>query len=104
LVCDEFATVRAYTMLSAIATARSNNIIPILAVQDISQLRTLYSRNEADEIVNVSGNLLCGQVGGETARWISERFPRVLRERASVSNNSMDTSVTMAPQWEETVT
>ena len=68
LILDEFATVRAYTMLSTIATARANDIIPILAIQDVSQLRTLYSRNEADEIVNVTGNLLWGQAGGETAR------------------------------------
>jgi hypothetical protein len=104
LVCDEFATVRAYSMTSTIATARSNNIIPILAVQDLSQLRTQYSREEADLFMNISGNLLCGQVGGETAKWVSERFPKILQEKTSVSNNSADTSVTTSIQWEETVT
>jgi len=104
LVCDEFATVRAYSMTTTIATARSNDIIPILAVQDLSQLRTQYSREEADLILNISGNLLCGQVGGETARWVSERFPKILQETTSVSNNSSDTSVTTSIQWEETIT
>jgi hypothetical protein len=104
LVCDEFASVRAYSMTTTIATARSNNIIPILAVQDLSQLRTQYSREEADLILNITGNLLCGQVGGETARWVSERFPRVLQDRATVSVNSYDTSISKTQQWEAVVT
>jgi hypothetical protein len=104
LVCDEFATVRAYSMMDTIATARSNNIVPILAVQDLSQLRTQYSRDEADLILNITGNLLCGQVGGETARWVSERFPKLLQDKATVSVNSYDTSVSKTQQWEAAVT
>jgi YWFCY protein/TraM recognition site of TraD and TraG len=104
LVCDEFATVRAYSMTTTIATARSNNIIPVLAVQDLSQLRTQYSREEADLILNITGNLLCGQVGGETARWVSERFPKILHDKTTVSTNSKDTSISQSQQWEHTVT
>jgi YWFCY protein/TraM recognition site of TraD and TraG len=103
-VCDEFATVRAYSMTTTIATGRSNNIVPILAVQDLSQLRTQYSKEEADLFLNISGNLLCGQVGGETAKWVSERFPKVLKDRQSVSTNSADTSVSISQQWEPAVT
>jgi type IV secretory pathway TraG/TraD family ATPase VirD4 len=104
LVCDEFATVRAYNMATTVATGRSNNIIPILAIQDITQLRTQYSHQEADTLLNISGNLLCGQVSGETARWVSERFPRILQDRSSVSVNNSDTSISTAQQWEPTVT
>jgi hypothetical protein len=104
IVCDEFATVRAYSMTTTIATARSNNIVPILAVQDLSQLRTQYSRDEADLILNITGNLICGQVGGDTAGWVSERFPKVLQERATVSANSYDTSISKTQQWEAAVT
>ncbi|MBS1605612.1 MAG: TraM recognition domain-containing protein, partial [Bacteroidetes bacterium] len=103
LVCDEFATVRAYNMANTIATGRSNNIIPILAIQDASQLRTRYSHEEANTILNICGNLLCGQVGGETARWASDHFPKILQERASVSVNSVDTSVSTTQQWEQTI-
>jgi hypothetical protein len=98
LVCDEVATVRAYSILNTIATARSNNIIPILAVQDLSQLRTQYSREEADVILNITGNLICGQVGGETARWVSERFPGTMQYKTTVSVNSSDTSVSKSEQ------
>lgn len=104
LVCDEFATVRAYSTLATMATARSNNIIPILAVQDINQLRIQYSRDEADTILNIAGNVFCGQVGGETAQRISQRFPRVLQDQESVSTNSYETSISHSQQWTETIT
>ncbi|GGB23939.1 YWFCY domain-containing protein [Puia dinghuensis] len=104
LVCDEFATVRAYSMTTTIATGRSNDIIPVLAVQDLSQLRTRYTRNEAETFLNISGNLLCGQVGGETARWVSERFPPIQRQLSSVTAYSSDTSENISLQWEPTVT
>ncbi|MBN8855610.1 MAG: TraM recognition domain-containing protein [Sphingobacteriales bacterium] len=79
LVCDEFATVRAFSMVTTMATARSNNIVPVLSMQDINQLRTQYSKGEADMILAIAGNVFCGQVGGETALRVSERFPKILR-------------------------
>ena len=103
IVCDEFATVRANSLMTTIATGRSNKITPLLAVQDLSQLRILYTRDEADLLLNISGNLLCGQVGGETARWVSERFPRIQREKPGISVNSKDTTITRELQWEPTV-
>jgi len=104
IVCDEFATVRAAGMLTTFATARSNNIVPVIAVQDISQLQLHYSKEETDAVLNVSGNFFCGQAAGDTAKWVSERFPKVLKDRESVSTNSSDTSVSVAPYWEDTVT
>lgn len=103
MICDEFATVRAISMTTTIATGRSNKIIPILAVQDLSQLRTQYSRNEADLFLNITGNVFCGQVGGETAKWMSERFPTIQQEKPSISNNSTDLSVSTTLQREPTV-
>ena len=103
MIGDEFGTVRAYSMTTTIATGRSNNIVPILAVQDLSQLRTQYTHAEADLFLNIAGNLFCGQVGGETARWISERFPRIRREKPSISINSRDTTIAREWQWEPSV-
>jgi hypothetical protein len=104
LICDEFATVWAYSTVTTMATARSNNIVPILAIQDINQLRTQYSREEADMILNIAGNVICGQVGGETALRISERFPKILRDNKTISTNSNDTSFSHSQQWIETIT
>ena len=50
-------------MTTTIATGRSNKIVPILAAQDLSQLCTQYSRDEADLFLNITGNVFCGQVG-----------------------------------------
>jgi hypothetical protein len=104
LICDEFATVRAYSTVATMATARSNNIVPILAIQDINQLYTQYSRDEADMILNIAGNVFCGQVGGETALTISQRFPKILRVHKVISTNSNDTSFSHSQQWIETIT
>ncbi|HEY4337343.1 MAG TPA: YWFCY domain-containing protein, partial [Puia sp.] len=104
IICDEFATVRAYSMTTTIATGRSNNIVPVISVQDLSQLRTRYSKAEADSFLTLAGNLFCGQVGGETADWISKRFPRIQRERTATTENSNDTSVNTSMQWEPTIT
>ena len=100
LVCDEFATVRAYTITELVATARSNNIIPILSVQDLNQLKTQYTHTEAETILNIAGNVICGQVGGDTARWLSERFPRIQQERVSTSENQQGSSETRGQSWE----
>lgn len=103
LVLDEFGTVRAASVLNTIATARSNDIIPILSVQDLSQLQTQYSNAEANQIMNISGNLICGQAGGDTARWVSERFDSVVQYKTTVAVNSSDTSVSKSEQAVATV-
>lgn len=93
LVLDEFGTVRAASVLNTVAVGRANDIFSLLVVQDISQLRMNYSRAEADSVMNMTGNLICGQVGGETARWVSERFPSKTDYKTTVSVNSVDTSI-----------
>jgi len=91
-------------MVNTIATGRSNDIVPILAIQDVAQLQTQYSKQESATMLNICGNLLCGQAGGETANWVSERFPKILQNRFSVSVNSNDTSINTSQQWEPTIT
>lgn len=98
LVVDEFATVRAASVLKTVSVGRSHNIFSLLVVQDVSQLRTNYSRAEADTVMNMTGNVICGQVGGETARWMSERFPGKIEHKTTVSVNSADTSISRSEQ------
>jgi hypothetical protein len=76
----------------------------VIAVQDLNQLRMRYSREEAEVFLAISGNLLCGQVTGDTADAVSSRFPRIQRERSSVSENESGSSVTTGLKWEPTVT
>jgi len=103
LIMDEFATVRATSVQTTIATGRSNNIIPILALQDLSQLTQLYSHAEAMQIMNTSGNLICGQVAGETADWVSKRFHTSVHLRTTISVNSNDVSTSKTEQPTEEI-
>jgi hypothetical protein len=93
LIFDEFPTVYFNNIDSLIATARSNKVATTLAVQDYSQLKKDYGRDQAEVIMNIVGNVISGQVVGDTAKFLSERFGRIVQERTSVSVNSNDTSV-----------
>jgi hypothetical protein len=103
LVFDEFPTIFFNNMDSLIATARSNKVATILAMQDFSQLRKDYGKEQADVIVNICGNILSGQVMGETAKTLSERFGRIIQDRESHSINRTDTSVSYSKQLESAI-
>jgi hypothetical protein len=74
-----------------------------LAVQDLSQLRKDYGREQADVIMGITGNVISGQVTGDTAKQLSERIGRIMQERQSLSINAMDTSVSKSRQLESAV-
>jgi hypothetical protein len=86
-----------------IATARSNKVSTCLGIQDFSQLRKDYGREQADVIVNIVGNIVSGQVSGDTAKQLSERFGKIMQERESLSINSSDTSISRSRQLESAV-
>ncbi len=102
-IYDEFATIRVSSVQTVIATGRSNNIVTVLTVQDYSQLKKIYSREEAETIFNMTGNIISGQVSGETAKMLSERFPKIMQDRQSISINSSDTSVSKSKQLESSI-
>ena len=85
------------------ATARSNKVATTLAVQDFSQLKRDYGKEQADVVMNISGNLISGQVSGETAKALSERFGKIMQDRQSTSINSSDTSVSYSGQLDVAV-
>lgn len=98
LVFDEFPTIYFNNMDSLIATARSNKVATTLAVQDYSQLKKDYGREQAEVIMNIVGNIISGQVTGDTAKQLSERFGKIMQERQSITINSQDTSVSKSTQ------
>ncbi|MGZ3839286.1 MAG: conjugal transfer protein MobC [Flavisolibacter sp.] len=103
LVFDEFPTIYVNHIDSLIATARSNKVATTLAMQDFSQLKKDYGRDQAEVIVNITGNIICGQVMGETSRILSERFGKILQDRQSYSVNRVDTSVSHSRQLESAI-
>ncbi|HMC86543.1 MAG TPA: hypothetical protein VKI61_13540, partial [Chitinophagaceae bacterium] len=67
------------------------------------QLKLMYSKEEAEVIFNITGNIISGQVSGETAKLLSDRFAKTFQDRQSISTNSNDTSVSQSKQLELSV-
>ncbi|MEO3404897.1 conjugal transfer protein MobC [Mucilaginibacter sp. CAU 1740] len=102
LVFDEFPTLTT-DIIPTIATGRSNLIATTLGIQDASQLRKDYGREQADVIMNIVGNMAVGQVSGDTAKYVSEKIGRIMQDRESLSINSSDTSISRSRQLEAAV-
>jgi len=100
LIFDEFPTIYLTGVDNLIATARSNKVATTLGIQDFSQLRKDYGREQADVIGNIVGNVVCGQVTGDTAKHLSERFGKIMQDRESISINRQDTSISRSKQLE----
>jgi len=103
LIYDEFSSIRVPSIQTVIAVGRGHDIVPIIAIQDYSQLKKLYSKEEAEAIFNMAGNFITGQVSGESAKLVSERFPKIMQDRESISINSSDTSISRSKQLESSV-
>lgn len=50
-----------------------------MGFQDFSQLKRDYGDKEAAVIMSTVGNVFSGQVVGETAKTLSERFGKILQ-------------------------
>lgn len=103
LVFDEFPTIYLNNMDTLIATARSNKVATTLGIQDFSQLKKDYGKDYADVIMNITGNIISGQVSGESAKQLSDRFGKIIQRRTSLSINRMDTSVSKSQQLDAAI-
>jgi hypothetical protein len=103
LVFDEFPTIYFNNMDSLIATARSNKVATTLAVQDFSQLKKDYGSEQADVITGIVGNVISGQVTGDTAKTLSENFGKIKQEKESRNISSSDTSFTKSTQMDSAI-
>jgi len=100
LIFDEFPTIFFNGMDSLIATARSNKVATTIAVQDFTQLKKDYGPEQADVITGIVGNIISGQVTGDTAKTLSETFGKIMQNKNSMTINSSDTSLSKATQLE----
>lgn len=98
LLFDEFPTIYFNGIDNLIATARSNKVATTLAIQDYSQLKVHYGKEHAEVILNIVGNIISGQVAGETSKQLSDRFGKIMQDRESVSINRTDTSISRSKQ------
>lgn len=103
LVFDEFPTAYFNGIDTFMATARANLVATTLAVQDYSQLKKDYGRDQAEVILNLAGNIISGQAAGDTAKFLSERFGKIVQQRESISINSNDTSISRSTQLDSAI-
>ncbi len=100
LIFDEFPTIYFNGIDNLIATARSNKVATCLGMQDFSQLKKDYGSDQASVIMNIVGNIICGQVMGETAKLLAERFGKITQIKESVSVNRNDRSISKTAQMD----
>jgi hypothetical protein len=74
-----------------------------LGFQDYSQLTRDYGDKESKVIQNTVGNIFSGQVVGETAKSLSERFGKVLQKRQSLTINRNDKSTSISTQLDSLI-
>ena len=103
VIIDELPTIYFKGLDNLIATARSNKVAVCLGFQDFSQLVRDYGDKEARVVMNTVGNIFSGQVVGETAKTLSERFGKVLQKRQSISFNRQDVSTSINTQMDSLI-
>ncbi len=103
ILVDEVPTIYFKGLDTLIATARSNKVAVMLGAQDYSQLVRDYGDKEARVIQNTIGNIFAGQVVGETAKNLSERFGKILQQRKSINMTREDTSTNISTQLDSLI-
>lgn len=103
VIIDELPTIYFRGLDNLIATARSNKVAVCLGFQDFSQLIRDYGDKEAKVIQNTVGNIFSGQVVGETAKNLSDRFGKVLQKRQSITINRNDKSTSISTQLDSLI-
>lgn len=103
VIIDELPTIYFRGLDNLIATARSNKVAVCLGFQDFSQLNRDYGDKEAKVVMNTVGNIFSGQVVGETAKTLSERFGKVLQKRQSMTINRNDKSTSISTQLDSLI-
>ena len=103
VIIDELPTIYFRGLDNLIATARSNKVAVCLGFQDFSQLKRDYGERQATVIMNTVGNIFSGQVVGDTARMLSERFGRIVQQRESMNINRNETSMSVNTQLDSLI-
>ncbi|QQT47601.1 conjugal transfer protein MobC [Sphingobacterium multivorum] len=102
LIFDEYPTIYA-PLDTVVATGRSNLIATTIGIQSVEQVRRDYSREQAEVLINICGNVIAGQSSGDTAKQMSERIGKIMQDRESFSINSGDTSISRSKQLESAI-
>jgi hypothetical protein len=100
LCMDEFPSLYTQGIDQLIATGRSNKVCVLLGIQDFSQIIRDYGKEVADVIINICGNIFCGQVVRDTAKAVQDMFGKILQQRESIALARQESTVTLNTQME----
>ena len=103
LIVDELPTIYFRGLENLIATGRSNRVATILALQDLSQLTRDYGKDQATSIFNTVGNIISGQVLGETAKNLSSRFGKNVQESQSYNITEKETTTNLSTKLDSVI-
>lgn len=98
ILLEEFANIAWYNADKFLSVCRSYLVNVTLVIQDASQLVLHYGEKQAKVILSMVGNIISGQVTGDSAKQLSERFGKIMQDRQSLTINSNDTSVSKSKQ------
>ena len=100
LIIDEFPTIFINNFEQLPATARSNKVACIIAMQDLAQLRDGYGKDKSEIIVSTMGNLFIGETSEKnTAQFASDLIGKGIVTRKSYSNDERS-SVNLSEQYD----
>ena len=79
------------------------HIVTIRVDENGKCLDSRYNYHKSKVIQNTVGNVFSGQVVGETAKTLSERFGKVLQQRQSMTINRNDKSTSISTQMDSLI-
>lgn len=100
IMLEEFANISWHNADKFLSVCRSYLVNVVLIIQDASQLILHYGERQANVILSMVGNIISGQVTGDSAKQLSERFGKIMQDRQSLTINSSDTSLNKSRQLE----
>ena len=99
---DELPTIYIKKLDQLPATARSNKVATVLAVQDYSQLKRDYGEKEAMTILSNLGNQFTGMTNNqETSKRIAQILGKIKKTNTSVSESMSQTTQSVTTQMHE---
>ncbi|MBN8789778.1 MAG: YWFCY domain-containing protein [Terrimonas sp.] len=98
IMLEEFANISWYNADKFLSVCRSYLVNVTLVIQDASQLILHYGERQANVILSMVGNIISGQVTGDSAKQLSDRFGKIMQDRQSLTINSSDTSLNKSRQ------
>lgn len=98
ILLEEFANISWQGADKFLSVCRSYLVQVTLIIQDASQLILHYGKRQADVILSLPGNIIAGQVTGDSAKMLSDRFGKILQDKESVILNKGETSVSRSRQ------